>query len=207
MAAEAESHSSERERLRAVMEDSDFGPEEVGENFYTNHIENGTIDAVKGLIDLHKLEVDTECTFPPLISRLSIAAPSTTSSVRDEYPGFDECRENILAFLDSVEVESPPGDSESDTIWSVGLSSLDGVPTISISGQIPRSSRESVVSLANKYAFPVWFRDVKLEHEEKMHHQDEMDGFVNEMDQYIKDGPREDDVVHTGGEASFVVGM
>ena len=63
MAAEAESHSSEKERLRVVMDDSDFGPEEVGENFYTNHIENGTIDAVKGLIDLHKLEVDTECTF------------------------------------------------------------------------------------------------------------------------------------------------
>jgi hypothetical protein len=63
MAAEAESHSSEKERLRVVMGDDEFGPEEVGENFYTNHIENGTLDAVRGLIDLHKLEIDTECTF------------------------------------------------------------------------------------------------------------------------------------------------
>src|SRR5271170_4940319 len=204
MAAEAEPHSSEKERLRVVMDDGDFGPEEVGENFYTNHIENGTIDAVKGLIDLHKLEVDTDCTCP-LISRLTIATLSTASSMSEDYPGFDECREKILAFLENVDVESPPGDSESETIWTVGLSSLDGVPTISISGQIPPSARESVASLAQKYAFPVWFRDVKLDHEEKMQSQDEMEEFVDEMDQYIKDGQKEDEVVHTGGEASFVV--
>lgn len=205
MAAETESHSSEKERLRVVMDDSDFGPEEVGENFYTNHIENGTIDAVKGLIDLHKLEVDTECPFL-LASRLTTATPSTTSSMRGDYPGFDECREKILAFLETVDVESPIGDSDSETVWSVGLSSLDGVPTISISGQIPPSARESVVSLAKEYAFPVWFRDVKLDHEEDVPSQDEMDGFVHEMDQYIKDSQKED-VVETGGEASFVVGM
>jgi hypothetical protein len=46
------------------MNDSDFGPQEVGENFYTDHLENGTIDAVKGLIDLHKPDMDDECTFP-----------------------------------------------------------------------------------------------------------------------------------------------
>jgi hypothetical protein len=32
MTAEAKSHSSEKERLRVIMGDSEFGPEEVGEN-------------------------------------------------------------------------------------------------------------------------------------------------------------------------------
>ena len=203
VAAEAESHTSDKERLRVVLE-SDFGPEEVGENFYTDHIENGTIDAVKGLIDLHKAEVDTESTFPST-SRLIIAAPSTTSSVRGEYPGFDECREKILTFLETV--ESPPKDSECDTMWTVGLSSLDGVPTISISGQLTASTQESIVSLAKKYSFPVWFRDNQLGDEAKVESQDDIDGLSDEMDQYIKDGENEDTVPHAGSEASFVLGM
>jgi hypothetical protein len=128
--------------------------------------------------------------------------------MRGEYPGFDECREKILALLETVDDEVQPAESEEDVVWSVGLSSLDGVPTISISGQIPHCARESVVSLAKKYSFPVWFRDDKLDNIDKVHSQHEMDGFSDEMDQYIKDGPEEEeDVVHTGGEASFVVGM
>lgn len=126
--------------------------------------------------------------------------------MRGEYPGFDECREKILAFLETVEDESVSADAEEDVEWSVGLSSLDGVPTISISGQIPQSAREAVVSLAKKYAFPVWFRDEKLDNVEKMRSHNEMDGLSDEMNQYIKDGQKED-LVHTGGEASFVVGF
>lgn len=206
MAAEADSHSSEKERLRVVMGDSEFGPEEVGENFYTNHIENGTIDAVRGLIDLHKAEVDSECTFPSFTSVLTTAASSTTSSARGEYPGFDECRDKILAFLETME---DTDETEEDTVWSVGLSSLDGVPTISISGQIPHSARDSVVSLAKKYSFPVWFRDEQLDDIDNEHSRGEMDGLSDEMDQYIKDSQGEEaqDVVHTGAGASFVVGM
>ena len=48
MAAKAKSYflekercSLEKERLRVVMGAGEFGPEEVGQNFYTNHIENG----------------------------------------------------------------------------------------------------------------------------------------------------------------------
>jgi hypothetical protein len=62
MAAEAESQSTEEERRCVVMEDSNFGPDEVGGNFCANHIEIGITDVLKGLIALHKMEVDTECT-------------------------------------------------------------------------------------------------------------------------------------------------
>ena len=90
---------------------------------------------------------------------LTTATASTTSSRRGDYPGFDECQEKILAFVETVDDELPPVDSKEDVAWSVGLSSLGGVPTISISGQIPQSARESVISLAKKYSFPVWFGD------------------------------------------------
>ena len=143
---------------------------------------------------------------PFRFSILTAATPSTTSSMRGEYTGFDECREKILAFLETVEDESLSADSEEDVEWSVGLSSLDGVPTISISGQIPQSARETVGCLAKKFAFPVWFRDDKLDDVEKVRSRDEMDGLSDEMNQYIKDG-QEGDLVHTGGEASFIVGF
>jgi hypothetical protein len=74
-------------------------------------------------------------------------------------------------------------DSEEDVAWSVGLSSLGGVPTISISGQIPQSARESVISLAKKYSFPAWFRDDKLDTVEQQNPRYEMDGLTDEMDQ------------------------
>ena len=123
--------------------------------------------------------------------------------MRGEYPGFDECREKILAFFETV--ESSVEDSEVDTVWTVGLSSLDGVPTVSISGQIPQAARDSVISLAKKYSFPVWFRDEKLGEGSKSLYQNEMDGLSDEMDQYIKDS--HEDVAQTSGDASFVVGM
>lgn len=54
MAAEAESATSETERLRVVLDDSDFGPDDVGDNFYTGNIQKETIVAAKGLIGLCK---------------------------------------------------------------------------------------------------------------------------------------------------------
>ena len=53
-AAEAESATSETERLRVVMDDTDFGPDNVGDNFYTGKIQKEAIVAAKGLIDLCK---------------------------------------------------------------------------------------------------------------------------------------------------------
>jgi len=41
MAAKAKSYSLEKERLHVVMGAGEFGPEEVEQNFYTNHMENG----------------------------------------------------------------------------------------------------------------------------------------------------------------------
>ena len=67
--------------------------------------------------------------------------------------------------------------------WSVGLSSLGGVLTISISGQIPQSARESVISLAKKSSFPVWFRDDKLDTVDQQNPRYEMDRLTDEMDQ------------------------
>ena len=51
VAAEAQSSTSEEERLNVVMED-DFGPDEIGDNFYAAA---GTeaIVAARGLVDLH----------------------------------------------------------------------------------------------------------------------------------------------------------
>ena len=53
-AAEAESSTSESERLAVVLNDREFGPEEVGDNFVADNIGDETIVAAKGLIDLHK---------------------------------------------------------------------------------------------------------------------------------------------------------
>ena len=61
VAAEAESTTSETERLDAAMDDN-FGPEEVGDNFI---IETGseTIVAAKGLVDLHNDSCDFHTQF------------------------------------------------------------------------------------------------------------------------------------------------
>ena len=47
-----------------------------------------------------------------LISMLTKATASTTSSRTGNYPGFDECREKILVFPETVDDELPPVDSE-----------------------------------------------------------------------------------------------
>ena len=54
MAAEAESVTSETERLQVVINDTDFGPDNVGDNFYAGKIQKEAITAAKGLIDLCK---------------------------------------------------------------------------------------------------------------------------------------------------------
>jgi hypothetical protein len=56
-AAEAESTTSETERLRVVVDDTDFGPDNVGDNFYPDAIKNEAIVAAKGLIDLQKCNI------------------------------------------------------------------------------------------------------------------------------------------------------
>ena len=53
-AAEAQSTTTEAERLDVVMDDSDFGPDNVGDNFYTDTIKKEVIVAAKGLTDLQK---------------------------------------------------------------------------------------------------------------------------------------------------------
>ena len=53
-AAEAQSTTSEIERLQVVMRDIDFGPDNVGDNFHPEIIRNEAIVAARGLVDLCK---------------------------------------------------------------------------------------------------------------------------------------------------------
>jgi hypothetical protein len=56
--AEAESSTSEDERLRVVEDVLNFGPDKVGDNFFPD-IQSDAIDAAKCLVTLHQPEFDS----------------------------------------------------------------------------------------------------------------------------------------------------
>lgn len=59
ISAEAEAVSSEEERLLAIEDDWQYGPEEVGESIFLDEsIGQDSIEAAKGLIELFKSEDD-----------------------------------------------------------------------------------------------------------------------------------------------------
>ena len=59
LTAEAEAVTTEDERLQAIENDWEYGPEEVGENIFLDEsIGQDSIEAAKGLIELFKSEDD-----------------------------------------------------------------------------------------------------------------------------------------------------
>jgi hypothetical protein len=57
--AETEATTSEDERLLAIEDDWEYGPEEVGENIFLDEsVGQDSIEAAKGLIELFKSEDD-----------------------------------------------------------------------------------------------------------------------------------------------------
>ena len=59
ISAEAEAATSEEERLNAIEDDWQYGPEEVGENIFPDEsVGQDSIEAAKGLIELFKSEDD-----------------------------------------------------------------------------------------------------------------------------------------------------
>ena len=59
ISAEAEAATSEEERLHAIEDDWQYGPEKVGENIFLHEsIGQDSIEAAKGLIELFKSEDD-----------------------------------------------------------------------------------------------------------------------------------------------------
>ena len=174
VAAEAQSATSEDERVDVVTEDIDYGPDRVGDNFCPTLLSsNDAIDAAKGLIDLHIPDSD-ECDILCL-SSLTVAGSLNRDTEPilvngSSYPGFAECRKKIIQCLQEFKPGKGVADEQSmaavnsspDPGKFVNLFAIDTIPTICIEYPVPYSAKPKISTLASESQFPVHFYEETL---------------------------------------------
>lgn len=161
-AAEAESSTSETERRRVVLDDANFGPESMGDNFCTDVLGSETIIAVKGLIDLQESKYTVAL-------RLLILAPSIgdlPSELEEKFPGLQECRDKIAALIENIADSNTSHDShslpdESDAInillSDILLSDVELAPRFHLSGYYSPRTKDEIKTISQEYNYPVHF--------------------------------------------------
>jgi hypothetical protein len=147
--AESDSITSEDERLQ-IAQNWDFGPEEVGENFYGGSSGSRAFDAAKFLIDLRQNE------YHGMSLALFDLMIGIDEADAEKYPRFKPCLREILFVLDQEDLASP-SDSDDDTPQVV-LMAIDGKHTVYVyTPDLSSTVKSDITSIAQKYDYPVFF--------------------------------------------------